>query len=252
MSQYLYAEEKDSDYENFYATCPYCGFRNIFNRVTDLATTAPISFMAIRCLNDECGQNFNINADTANAAYEMLIYDCHELIKKKKYSYCILNLAQAYEVFFALFLNIKLAFNPFNREMDSISDLDKALSRLYEKTKKCTYYTMRNIFFNLIVNNVAPTTISDALEVINNIPSMRANLPKSEFEKIEDEELKAVLLRIDSCMISKLRNDVVHKMAYRPSLDEVEKALEETKGNIFPVSKMLGVLVDDASWYLNR
>ena len=86
MSQYLYAEEKDNDYENFYATCPYCGFRNIFNRVTDLATTAPISFMTIRCLNDECGQNFNINGDTSNAAYEMLIYDCYELIKKKKYS----------------------------------------------------------------------------------------------------------------------------------------------------------------------
>ena len=111
---------------------------------------------------------------------------------------------------------------------------------------------MRNIFFNLIVNNIAPTTISDALEVINNIPSMGSNLPKTEFSKIEDEELKTVLLRIESCMISEMRNDVVHKLAYRPSLDEVEKALEEARGNIFPASRMLEILGDDANWYLNK
>jgi hypothetical protein len=36
MKEIPYATEKECTYENFIARCPLCGFRNIFNRVTDL------------------------------------------------------------------------------------------------------------------------------------------------------------------------------------------------------------------------
>ena len=99
MCEILYANEKSSDYENFYATCPYCEQENIFNRRSDLGTLEPVTFKQVKCLNPDCEKVFNINGYLANAAFEMLIYDCYELFRKKRYSYCILNLAQACEVF---------------------------------------------------------------------------------------------------------------------------------------------------------
>jgi hypothetical protein len=118
MTEIPYATEKECTYENFIARCPLCGFRNIFNRVTDLQDTEPIRFREVVCLNDRCKQKFNINGDLVSPAFRMLVFDCYPLKEEKKYSYCILNLAQAYEVFFSLYLRVELLFRPFSQDPD--------------------------------------------------------------------------------------------------------------------------------------
>jgi len=64
------------------------------------------------CLSPLCGKSFNINSDLVNSAHEMLVLDCHELLRQKHYMNCIMTLAQAYEVFFSLFLRVDLLYKP--------------------------------------------------------------------------------------------------------------------------------------------
>ena len=48
----------------------------------------------------------------------MLILDMPELYERKHYMNCILSLAQAYEVFFSLYLRVNLLFKPFGSDAD--------------------------------------------------------------------------------------------------------------------------------------
>jgi hypothetical protein len=49
---------------------------------------------------------------------------------------------------------------------------------------------------------------------------------------------------------NELRNQVVHKNAYRPSREEVEAATEETRGILFPLARYLSIDYDDIHWYI--
>ncbi len=241
----LYAKEKNGDYENFYATCPYCKHKNIFNRKSDLGTSELISFKTVTCLSEDCGHEFNINGDDFVTAYEMLIYDSHALFREKKYAYCILNLAQAYEVFFSFFLNLRLVYSPFYREEDNTAEeLNEISRKLYEKIEKCTYHPMKNIAFNLIIDDINPETIAESETVISSLQDRGCNIPTRKFESIGDDELKKILIRIESRKIDVLRNKVVHKMAYRPSTEETEVAINETRADIFGIDRLLGVKSD--------
>src|SRR5689334_15442248 len=109
----------DASYENLYANCPWCGRENIFNRVTDLKTRDPIAGRNVVCEHNDCGRTFRLTGDFANPPYEMMVFDCYELIRRKRYMYVVLNVAQAYEIFFNLFFQAELAFNPFQRSGDA-------------------------------------------------------------------------------------------------------------------------------------
>ena len=98
------AKNKRPSYENFVADCPLCGHECIFNRASDLHTFEPIGGLNVTCLNGLCAKTFRLVSDSVNERHEMLIYDCYELLERKHYMNCILSLAQAYEVFFSLFL----------------------------------------------------------------------------------------------------------------------------------------------------
>lgn len=243
MSRHLYSQEMTPDYENFYAKCPYCGFNNIFNRVTDLKTTTPICFKTVTCFNHECAKLFNINNDIANAAYEILLFDAEELYKQKKYSQCILNVAQAYEVLFSYFINMKLASTPVyiekktNKLIDTFDELIKLRNEIYKNTKSYTYRPMRNIVFHLIINNIKPNSIAESLSIINNLSQMGKNLKNSEIESIQDEKIKNLISSINNCKVSDLRNNVAHKFAYLPSSTEALSAIEEAYVNIFSFSR---------------
>jgi hypothetical protein len=113
MSEIPYWENKRTSYENFVAQCRWCGEDSIFNRVSDLTDTSAIAFLMVSCLSPSCGEPFNINGDLVDSAHEMLVLDCHELLRQKHYMSCIMTLAQAYEVFFSLLLRVELVYKPF-------------------------------------------------------------------------------------------------------------------------------------------
>ena len=152
MTDIPYAVEITTTYENFIADCPHCSHRNVYNRASDLKDLAPIAFKEVACTNASCGKLFRINNDRISPIYQTLIFDCHKLIEEKKYSYCILNLAQAFEVFFALHLRVEILYKPFVRSIDhDINKLNKISISLYKRIKDQTFSGMRALFLNHLV-----------------------------------------------------------------------------------------------------
>lgn len=134
MEDFKTATKKSHNYENFIAECPYCSQRNIFNRRDDLQDFSPITGRLVICLNKECRKKFYIGGDLSQTAYGYLLYDCHELLQEKRYMYCILNITQAYEVFFSTYLQIEILYksfaleeknNPYQDNLYMLNDLSK-------------------------------------------------------------------------------------------------------------------------------
>jgi len=256
MEEILYSKIINPTYENFIANCPYCDFINIFNRATDLKDTNPIDFKTVKCLSEKCEKSFNINGDLVSPSYQMLIFDCYDLLKEKKYSYCILNLAQAFEVFFSLYLRIKLIYKPFaiqeQREETSLNELNEILNFLYDAIKNYPYLKIRNVFINTVLSNKSSNSLKESKTFIENINKLTTAPKNNLIENISDKILKPLLIKLKNSKIHELRNKVVHKDAYRPTLEEVEKAINETREIVLCLSAILDAKYDDINWYSSR
>jgi len=250
MNAIPYAEKKRTSYENFVAQCPWCGEESIFNRVTDLKDLSPIAFRTVSCLSPSCRKPFNINGDSINSAHEMLIFDCYELLQLKHYMNCILTLTQAYELFFSLFLRVELLYRPFAADPDKdINRLNSLAEQLAEKVKNHAFGPMRALFLRQLVSGVTPKTLAEAEVAIATLDDRPKDPSDNEVESLPDNGLTALLKALKATTINRLRNQVVHKRAYRPTREEAELALEETRSIIFPLTQRLG-LYDDINWYV--
>lgn len=241
------AEEIYTNYENFVATCPSCGHECIFNRASDLRTFEPIDGCDVPCLNEKCREPFWIDNDSANERHEMLIFDCHGLLKRKQYMNCVLNLALAYETFFSLFLRVELLYKPYASagpaELDRLNLLAK---KLEDKIERCTLPGMCALFLRQITERHAAANFDEAEKIIE---SLQPKDPENDkIEDLSDTKLVPFLKALKSTTIHKLRNRVVHKQAYRPTREEVENALKETRAILFPLTSRLG-LRDDPNLY---
>ena len=252
MESVPYATDKETNYENFIAICPHCYFKNIFNRITDLRDTNPIAFREVRCLNDSCRKQFNINGDSLNAAYETLIFDVYSLKEEKKYSYCILNLAQSFEVFFSLYLRIMLLYKPFAAQKEEIEKFNELSSLLFKTIKDYTYAKMRNIFINTVLSKKPVNNLSEAQIRIEELSSLVAEPSDATINYEVNHDLRTLLMELKRSGVAKMRNNVVHKHAYRPTLSEVESAIDETRRIIFGLATRLDARIDDINWYLKR
>lgn len=243
-----YSISTEATFENLVAVCPGCSYRNIFNRATDLQTFAPVDFRQVSC--QECGCPFNVNGDTINAAFEMLLFDCAEFFERKRYVQCVLNVAQAYEVFFNHFLHVQLVYRPFgkdaSRDIQLLNDLRRVL---YQRVRAYSYQAMRDLVLRLIVDEVAPDSLQAAEAVIAAIPSRIPAVPLESIAGVNDERLRLLLLRLVKSEANRLRNQVVHKDAYRPTLAEAERVYKEAREILFGISARLR-LGYDATWYL--
>ncbi len=247
-----YAREKETTYENFVAVCPHCGRKNRYNRASDLKTFAPIDFLTVTCLSTACGRAFNINGDTINPAHQMLLFDCHELMRRKQYMQCVLSTAQAYEVFFNHFLHVQLLYRAF--EADSGRDLRRLnllAEQLYGKVQRLTFEPMRRLFLKLVVESTAPTSLAEAETIIPNLAEKPPEMRKEAIEGVADEGLRGLLLQLHIASINKLRNRVVHKYAYRPTAEEAEAAHNEAAGILHGLTWRLR-LRGDANWYISQ
>ena len=258
MDDATYAIRKHTSYENFEAECPYCGYWNIFNRASDLKDFVPIDFRRVYCLNGNCTKEFNINGDHVNAVYEMLVYDCHKLKQDKRYAYCILNLAQAYETFFSQYLRVELLFKPFARDgEDNLYQLNELAQQLYDYTKKYAFAQIRDIFLNRAVLCQKVNSLEDATLIIKQLkPQKKRPLPNAPSDiiiaELSDKHLSTLLRAVKHSKIAELRNQVVHKYAYRPKLEEVEDAIEETRKTLFPLGAHLDIHIDEINWYIEK
>ena len=260
MSDIRYATETRVSYENFYAPCPWCNYENVFNRVSDLKDVEPVAYKEVRC--QECKEPFAINNDSVNSAYEMLISDCYRLRQEKQYIYCILNLAQAFEVFFRLYLRVHFLYRPFargeseNPNSSSLDRLNELASMLYETTKGYAFVKLRNVFLNCVLKNQNVASLDEAEPIIKSLSLRKlTEVPSDQSIKAcvsQEQNLAALLKCVKDSKIGELRNKVVHQRAYRPTLAEVNAAFKETGETIFPLSRLLKVEGDDINWYRLR
>ncbi len=252
MDELRYASEIETTYENFIAICPYCGHKNIFNRVSDLKDTEPIAFTKVNCF--KCNKQFAINGDKINPNYQILIFDCYKLKDEKKFSYCILNLNQAFEMFFALYLRVELAFKPFIQSEDhDLKKLNHVAECLCKKLRSCGYIKLRALFLNhMIITRLfqckKALSFDSAEALIFQLSTKEP--PEQHLKKIIfDKRLLDLLLQLKGYNINLLRNKVIHHVSYRPTIEEVEKEIETTSNILFPLGRKLGLVSDDLNWY---
>ena len=126
----------------------------------------------IAAVGVNCRRPFRVIGDTVGAAYEMLIFDCYDLMKEKRYGHCILNLAQAYEVFFRVYLHVSLLYRPFARQRRyDLSQLNALAATLRGTVKGYPFDRMRNVFMNLVLDGEVPSSLNEAKPLSTGYPS---------------------------------------------------------------------------------
>ncbi len=250
MSDIPVARNKRTSYENFVAECPLCGKENIFNRASDLHTFEPIGGLDVSCLSADCGKPFRLIGDSVNSPHEMLIFDCYELLERKHYMNALLSLAQAYEVFFSLFFRVELLYKPFGADPDQeLADLKLLSEALHEKVKQHTFAPMRALFLQHIEARPVPGNLTEAAAFVAALPDHPGDPRDEAIEGVGDAKLIPLLKTLKATTIHTLRNQVVHKQAYRPTREEVEAALDEARSTLFPLTSHLQ-LHDEINWYM--
>lgn len=249
MDAIPYAEKKTTTYENFIAWCPHCGRKNVYNRASDLQEFEPIDFKTVACLHNECSKPFNINGDHINPAHEALLFDCYEHMQSKSYMHTILTLAQAYEVFFGAYARAELLWKPFALEnRDDLERVNFLAKELFAKIQRWTFVPMRCfVLWHLATYDEPHKTLDQSESVIQNL--VRPSEPEDADLRFKEQKLRQLLLRLKGTNINDLRNEVVHKQAYRPTRQQAEAALDEARNILFPLSHLLNIH-DDLSLYV--
>jgi hypothetical protein len=251
VSEIPLASNRRASYENFVAECPHCFRESIFNRASDLRTFEPIAGRDVFCLSVGCGKPFRIVGDSVNNRHEMLVYDCYELVERKHYMNCILSLAQAYEVFFSLFFRVELLYKPFGADPNpDLTEMNRLGDELQNKTKEHTFAPMRALFLQHVVNGRSPNNLAESAGVIAALPDRPGDPRDAAIQGLGDAKLVPLLMALKATEINTLRNRVVHKHAYRPTREEAQSALDETRSILFPLTSHLQ-LYDDINWYMN-
>lgn len=251
MSRLLTGNKLQSTYENFVAECPHCQEVCTFNRVTDLRTCEPIDGMDVCCFATECAKPFRILYDLINPRHQMLVFDSEDFFKQKRYMYCILNLCQAYEVFFSQFLRVELVFKPLWNDQGDRNELNSVADQLRSKTEKLTFSGLRKVFLRRVVDQVPPpANLTESRSVINELSKEKNLLIPGDHEinKLADQRLVPILMRLKASEIHEMRNRVIHKEAYRPSKVEAETVLIETKSILMPLTHILDIQ-ENINWY---
>lgn len=244
---------RHANYENVIADCHWCGYECTFNRASDIGTFEPIWGRDIQCLNESCQKPFRIISDNANERHEMLVFDCHQLLERKQYMYCILNLTMAYEMFFSLYLRVELLYKPFVvdpncKASEKLKRMNRLSKKLDDKTRRWTYDRMRIVFLSQITDQ---RPVPDLGVSERRIDCLKArSTTECEINALNDARLSPLLICLKRTDINRVRNAVVHKRGYRPTSSEVKKYLEETRSVLLGLSSHLN-LHDDLNYWIH-
>ncbi len=255
MNQQAEGRNAKWTYENLYVECPWCGHANIFNRKSDLGSLSAIDSRQVSCDSPNCLRAFHISGDVINPSYEMIIFDCDDLLERKQFMYCALNLAQAFEVFFSHYFRVEFVYKPFwadVRAEKDIGSLKNLEGLLYEGTKRFSLFEMKNLFLCHLLYEDRPKSLVDSEDIIRRIPHKPSPTSNDEIRKARrpvDGNVRQLLLQLNSCKVGELRNRVVHKLAYRPDEAEARAVLKETREIFFPLAYALRVNVANPNWY---
>jgi hypothetical protein len=180
--------------------------------------------------------------DIINPAHDLLIRSATEHFETKHYMQCVAHLAQAWDMFFSLFLYSNYLYRPFFASPE-LAHFNRLSSQLYDVTRKFTFVPLRNALTNTVVKHVHPQTLQESETAISRIEgdNFGGNPKQSNIEKFPDEEKRNSLKQLQQLKIACLRNDVVHQHARRPRRTEVEECLVEEIRLLYRVRDTLPV-----------
>lgn len=204
------------DYENVYVRCPV-GHPNIYNRVTDLRTTDPIpSMQGLICEYKGCEVVFNISGDRVMRLKYRWFLDIKDTeFKQKRYRDCIWDICQAAESFFyQAIVNKEIDRNLLYRDSTGSIDLQRSnQARINHKiTVENKQRSMKSATYNHLRTYFIEIYKTDCL-----------NSPYDTSRKMKQDKRQWAFDVIERSDIGTMRNQVVHKYAYRPTRSEVEK-----------------------------
>ena len=252
MQNRLEVKIKESNYENIHIDCPSCKKSIIYNRVSDLECIEPIGGREVECLN--CHKALWISGDSVTPLYWDFIYQSEILFSNKRYMYCLLNICQAYEVFFLQYLKTVLVYDIFRGRNDEsgFEEFKTTLNLLLQKVANSTFTPLRKMFMKLALKPPSLVNVEDTTRYINTINDI-SSFKEHFFDEYQFENKDQIVPYLKSIWESKVgekRNDVVHKEAYRPSKNEVEVFIKEARKNIFNLEFALGVNGDFLASFL--
>jgi hypothetical protein len=235
----------EPNYETATAKCEHCGSICIFSRVDDLGTVDAVSGKRVECFS--CKQQFWINADVLNEPYEFLIDDAREHFKIKRYMPAIASLGQAWEVFFAHFARGRYVYAPFfavnryDRDVNALNDLGNQLATVIGKF---TFAPMRNLLIHTVARDIRPITMTDASTSIDRIKAegFGNDPPGILLTQMVDTAIRELLAQTLALTVGALRNNVIHKGAYRPHRAEVEPCITDEIGVLRSLKRHLKVM----------
>jgi hypothetical protein len=222
---------QNPDYETVTAECEHCGSLRVYNRIDDIGEPGPYDGRYIECL--VCQRQFRISGDTINPAYELLISSAREHFGTKRYMQCVALLAQAWELFFSLFLYSNYLYRPYFVASPELSPnveyFNQLSSQLYDATRAYTFLPLRNALTNTVIKHVHPQTLQECETAIARIvdENFGANPKPADIEMVPHVEERNLLNQLQLLKVGSLRNVVVHQHARRPRRAEVEECLEE-------------------------
>lgn len=253
------AKIKEANYENIYVDCPYCYKELIFNRISDLKSIMPITRKELKCQNKDCGRVFIVFGDRVTSSrYRWFLDDLDSLKNQKKYGLYVIALCQACEMFMhQAIINKLIDANPIYRDEDGYFKFTYNTKKtengvdeigIYEKfcnKKECeitnngldrhkkymelTFFGLMELFlyvFKNAKNNKLPT-----------LKKMKKDKRLESFSMFENTD------------IHQIRNKVIHKNGYRPSLNDIEK-YDKLISSIYWLSTYLDV--HDSLYFLNN
>jgi len=221
-------------YENYEVGCRICKKWNIFNRITDIKSIGAASGKEVQCFY--CHKSFVISIDDVEEQYQYFLNDCEELLKQKRYMYCIINLCQACEAFFMKCIDIKLLWIPYRRGVFGWGDkkyqlFDNFFEKVHKEFKKFAYCRLRNILFDLCLNDKSFSTQEEIHDYLSKIADDEENNiaePSAKAIKIKSEgRQRNVLMDLKRLKIHEIRNKVVHMEGYRPSFDDAKYYIKQ-------------------------
>lgn len=142
----------------------------------------------------------------------------------------VATLAQAWELFFAMFADAWFLYRPFfssGKSAPDVARLNHLQKEMDDTLQHCTFAPLRNLVINTVACEKAPQTLDDAELAVKRIKSQGLcnDKPLSVMSFAGDPGTKDILQALLHLGIGKLRNDVLHHQAYRPLRVEVERCL---------------------------
>jgi hypothetical protein len=253
MGKRLYAEEEylDFTYENVSCNCPGCDAKNIYNRVSDLKTIEQLDLITVPCFN--CNIEFNIEGDTINDTYELILMEVHEAKNRKEYRNCILLLTQALETF----LNHTIEIAVLNEKIlikgcNNIDEYNEIKKKYFDKLEKLTFTPMKILFYEIFLNKRKFKSKEEIENFIDEIkPGRLRNLTEvnekiqKDIKNFPDKAISEMFDILNKTRLHEIRNKVIHKYVYRPSLQEVEECFKDveniTQNFNYSLGKWVGI-----------